>query len=164
MGYLNKLYLGKWAQKRIDPQLEFMVAVGVDEMSWDDCNEAHYDWPSFERSQEFRRQVRKVVDDIICNQPLTFPVDWESPFWAVLMGIEHERIHIETSSVLLRQHNIERVQPHPYFKVCPEDHKPPTNELVPIKGGSITLGKSHWSPDTYGWDNEYGSATYQVKD
>eukprot|EP01006_Ploeotia_vitrea_P059777 TRINITY_DN74771_c0_g1_i1.p1 TRINITY_DN74771_c0_g1~~TRINITY_DN74771_c0_g1_i1.p1 ORF type:complete len:744 (-),score=106.35 TRINITY_DN74771_c0_g1_i1:392-2623(-) len=163
--YLNKLYLGKWAKERIDPQLEFMVAVGVDEMSWDDCNEAHYDWPSFERSEQFRRQVRKVVDDIIVNEPLTVPVTWDSPFWAVLMGIEHERIHIETSSVLLRQHKIERVQPHPYFKICPDVNTPaPKNELVACKGGEIKLGKEHWSPDTYGWDNEYGTNVVNVKD
>jgi hypothetical protein len=28
---------------------------------------------------------------------------WDSPFWSVLMGFEHERIHLETSSVLFRE-------------------------------------------------------------
>ena len=31
------------------------------------------------------------------------PIAWESPAWMILMGIEHERIHLETSSVLIRQ-------------------------------------------------------------
>ena len=32
--------------ERIDPVLESTCAVGVDEMSWDDLNSKHYDWPS----------------------------------------------------------------------------------------------------------------------
>jgi len=28
--------------------MESMLAIGVDEMSWDDLNEKHYDWPSVE--------------------------------------------------------------------------------------------------------------------
>lgn len=31
--------------ERINPKLESTCAVGVDEMSWDDLNSAHYDWP-----------------------------------------------------------------------------------------------------------------------
>ncbi len=30
-------------------------------------------------------------------------VGWDDPAWAVFMGFEHERIHIETSSVLIRE-------------------------------------------------------------
>ena len=29
------------------------------------------------------------------------PINWDSPMWIILMGIEHENIHIETSSVFL---------------------------------------------------------------
>ena len=39
-----------------------MFAVGVDEMSWDDLNDAHYDWPSVDEVREYRKQVREVVD------------------------------------------------------------------------------------------------------
>jgi hypothetical protein len=34
-----------------------------------------------------------VVDETIRTMPLTMPIDWDHPFWVILMGIEHERIH-----------------------------------------------------------------------
>jgi hypothetical protein len=30
-------------------------------------------------------------------------INYSHPFWTILMGIEHEKIHLETSSVLIRQ-------------------------------------------------------------
>ena len=35
------------------------------------------------------------------------------------MGIEHERIHLETSSVLMRQHALKYVTPHPAWHALP---------------------------------------------
>ncbi|MFD2377750.1 hypothetical protein ACFSTJ_10145 [Ottowia pentelensis] len=43
--FVNKLLLTRLITERIDPQLESIFAVGVDEMSWDDLDAAHYDWP-----------------------------------------------------------------------------------------------------------------------
>ena len=34
--------------------------------------------------------------------------------------------------------------------------KVPSNQLVPIPGGTVLLGKTHLESDYYGWDNEYG--------
>ncbi|MFM8985909.1 MAG: hypothetical protein ACKONH_07625, partial [Planctomycetia bacterium] len=48
--YVNKLTAGRYTPGRLDARLEAMLAVGVDEMSWDDLNTAHYDWPSVGRS------------------------------------------------------------------------------------------------------------------
>ena len=90
-----------------------MFAVGVDEMSWDDLDEANYDWPPVEAVWEYRRKVRTVVDRVIREAPLSLPIGWDDPFWAVMMGIEHERIHLETSSVLIRQHSLSLVRPGP---------------------------------------------------
>jgi len=44
--FINKLLLSKLMSERVNPQLESIFAVGVDEMSWDDLNDAHYEWPS----------------------------------------------------------------------------------------------------------------------
>ena len=44
--FVNKLVLAKLLPERIDPEMESTFAVGVDEMSWDDLNEDHYEWPS----------------------------------------------------------------------------------------------------------------------
>jgi putative 4-mercaptohistidine N1-methyltranferase len=38
---------------------------------------------------------------------------------------------------------------------------PPDNELVPVQGGTVCLGKGLDHP-LYGWDNEYGSAAQEV--
>ena len=37
--YINKLHVTRWLQERIDPDIEAMVAIGVDEMSWDDLDD-----------------------------------------------------------------------------------------------------------------------------
>ena len=50
------------------------------------------------------------VDEVISAQPLELPIGWDSPFWPIMMGIEHERIHLETSSVLFRELPLERVR------------------------------------------------------
>ena len=61
---------------------------------------ARYDWPTVDEVKNYRDQVSEVVDNIILNAPLHVNVDWKSPWWAILMGIEHQRIHLETTSVL----------------------------------------------------------------
>ena len=56
--YVNKLIVAKIIDERIDPRFESMFAVGVDEMSWDDLNEAHYDWPTVAEVKAYRQAVR----------------------------------------------------------------------------------------------------------
>ncbi|MGL5469652.1 MAG: SAM-dependent methyltransferase, partial [Shewanella sp.] len=46
--YINKLKLAKYLDSRVNDHFESMFAIGVDEMSWDDLNDAHYQWPSVE--------------------------------------------------------------------------------------------------------------------
>ena len=79
------------------------------------------------------------------------------------MGIEHERIHIETSSVIIRRMPIELVRQLPLFDICPESGPAPENELLPVAGGHVVLGKPRNDP-LYGWDNEYGRQLNDVWD
>ena len=137
---------------------------GVDEMSWDDLNNAHYNWPPIAKVREYREKVKQVVIDVINNTPLTMPITWESPFWVVMMGCEHSRIHLETSSVLIRQLPIDHVVPDKFGPICDKQSKEyPVNELLPVPGGEVKLGKPRNHP-YYGWDNEYGSQIENVKD
>ena len=101
--FINKLVLSKAINERINPKFESLFAIGVDEMSWDDLNDENYDWPKVEEVRQYRNQVRTLVCDLIDTMSFSMPIDWESPMWPVVMGIEHERIHLETSSVLIRQ-------------------------------------------------------------
>jgi 5-histidylcysteine sulfoxide synthase/putative 4-mercaptohistidine N1-methyltranferase len=161
--FVNKLLLAKLIEKRVNPRFESMFAVGVDEMSWDDLNEAHYDWPSVAEVKAYRDSVRNVVDEVISALPLKMPINWNSPFWVILMGIEHERIHLETSSVIIRRLPIEMVQELPEWTICPHRGKAPQNALVPVAGGKVVLGKPFDRP-LYGWDNEYGRQVNEVAD
>ena len=161
--YVNKLVLAKLLDKRVNPSYESMFAIGVDEMSWDDLNKAHYDWPVVEDVRAYRRTVRKLVDNLISTLPLTLPITWESPLWTILMGIEHERIHLETSSVLLRQTDINQVRSNPLFPCYQKHGNAPVNELVPVSRGDVSLGVSHQDHTMYGWDNEYGTHSSHVE-
>lgn len=152
--FINKLILAGLISERVNPRFESMFAVGVDEMGWDDVNEAHYQWPTPAEVKAYRAQVREVVDQLITRLPLELPIDWESPWWPILMGIEHERIHLETSSVLIRQHSLQYVQSLPaWAPSAAQNVAAPENRLVSIPARDIVLNKS---ANYYGWDNEYG--------
>lgn len=161
--YINKLIIAKIITERINPRFESMFAIGVDEMSWDDLNEANYDWPSVAAVKEYRDKVRTLVDGVISRLPLQMPIDWDNPFWAIMMGIEHQRIHLETSSVIIRRMPIERVRQLPLWDICDESGTAPQNELLPVAGGKVELGKSREHP-LYGWDNEFGVHRFGVED
>ncbi|HJV33869.1 5-histidylcysteine sulfoxide synthase [Geomonas sp.] len=153
--FINKLIIGRVITERVNPRFESLFAVGVDEMSWDDLDSAHYDWPTSDEVLQFRRRVRTVVDEVIRTLPLNLPITWDNPFWAVMMGIEHERIHLETSSVLIRQLPLDKVRRHELWEICREAGEAPVNELIQVPGGKVVLGKDDSHP-LYGWDNEYG--------
>ncbi len=161
--YINKLKLAKQIDKRINKDFEAMFAIGVDEMSWDDLDEAHYQWPSVEAVYNYRRQVKERINLFIDEMPLTLPIRQSAPAWIILMGIEHERIHLETSSVIIRQLPVDDVSPHPQWLACRDAGQGEGNCLLPVAGKSITLGKKSDDP-TFGWDNEYGEQTVSVAD
>jgi 5-histidylcysteine sulfoxide synthase/putative 4-mercaptohistidine N1-methyltranferase len=152
--YVNKLVLAKRAE-RIDPRFESMFAIGVDEMSWDDLDEQNYDWPPVAEVWAYRRKVRALVDRVITETPLSLPIGWNAPFWVIMMGIEHARIHLETSSVLIRQLPLELLREHQDWPVCPDRGDAPANALQPVPAGRVVLGKDR-DHALYGWDNEYG--------
>ncbi|XXN63285.1 5-histidylcysteine sulfoxide synthase [Enterobacter ludwigii] len=162
--YINKLMAGRYLEQRVDDHIEAMMAIGVDEMSWDDLNDSHYDWPTIAEVRDYRGKVKSLVSEFIRTLPLELPIGWDSPAWVVLMGIEHERIHLETSSVLMRQLPIEWVKAQPHWPICPQARHDrqsvPANSLIAMPGGRVQQGKTD---DTYGWDNEYGSQQTDLK-
>lgn len=153
--FVNKLLLTRMISQRLNQRFESMFAVGVDEMSWDDLNDGNYQWPTPAEVQSYRDQVRALVLDLIDKAPLQMPVDWNNPWWAIIMGIEHERIHLETSSVLIRQHKLEFVKSSPEWKANRITGTAPENTFVNVNAGQVRLAKEKSDP-FYGWDNEYG--------
>ncbi len=161
--FVNKLQVAGLIQQRLDPAFESIFAVGVDEMSWDDLDESHYDWPSVAAVRAYRAELRDLVDGVIRTLPLTLPITWDSPWWAILMGIEHENIHLETSSVLMRQLPLSLLRPLAGWEPWQESGIPPENALLPVAGGRVHLGKTR-DARLYGWDNEYGEHGVELKD
>lgn len=153
--FINKLLLTRMIEQRVDQKMESMFAVGVDEMSWDDLDDTHYDWPTPQQVKTYRDQVRRLVVDLIEHAPLNMPIDWDHPWWAIVMGIEHERIHLETSSVLIRQHDLHDVKPHAAWQAHTQTGLAPENHLISIAAGKVVFNKRKDNA-YYGWDNEYG--------
>jgi len=159
--FINKLINMKIIKERINPAFESIFAVGVDEMSWDDMDGSNYSWPHVNEVREYRAKVKELVDELIMTLPLTLPIKDDSPMWIILMGIEHERIHIETSLVLHRQMPIDLVKSVDEFIVCQNSSSAPKNSMLKIDATEITLGKER-THNLYGWDNEYGVYTESV--
>ncbi|ABM04312.1 hypothetical protein DUF323 [Psychromonas ingrahamii 37] len=160
--YVNKLMLGKFIDKRINQKLEAICAVGVDEMSWDDLNGTHYDWPKVDEIIEYRRQVFALVNDLIDNMEISLPICKGSLAWVMLMGCEHERIHLETSSVIMRMLPVKDLTSNQDWLACTSAGAAPENTLLAVEGKALTLGRAD-DHQTYGWDNEYGQTKVQVE-
>ena len=114
-------------KERIDKSIESLMAIGVDEMSWDDLLPDTFDWPTLEEVSTYRQKVfarvTKYIKEELVLQDHT-QVTWEHPAWIVLMAIEHERIHLETSAVLIRQLPLEFINVDPknifFQNICKE--------------------------------------------
>jgi|GEM_PF-4820190 len=76
---------------------------------------------------DYRAKVRSAMLELIDTLPLNLPINWEGAWWAIIMGIEHERIHLETSSVLIRQHDLARVRPRSEWAPFQETGEAPPN-------------------------------------
>ncbi len=94
--------------KAVNPYFESIFEVGVDEMLWDDMHKNDMVWPTVSEVHEYRKDVYNTVVDAIATHPSLddsngpVKVNQNNPMWALFMGFEHERINLETSSVLFR--------------------------------------------------------------
>lgn len=174
--YLNKLRIAGLYQEPVDLYLEKILETGVDEMSWDDLSKNEMTWPSVERVHAYRKKIYNIVSEIILQHPdLEHPsvksLGPTSPFWSLLMGFEHEKIHFETSSVLIRELPVEWVEKPQWWPNLNESKKDlqETLSLVQKKGWkklesqNVTWGKST-AALSYGWDIEYGQRTKKIND
>lgn len=113
--------------------------------------------------RDYREKVKILVSKFILAMPIKFPINWDGPAWMILMGFEHERIHIEKSSVLMRQLPFKWVKHLPYWPVCAQAHHGRgcvrTDVPIAMPGGRVQHGKID---DTYCWDNEYGNLQIEL--
>jgi len=175
--YVNKLRVAGLLKAPINEYFESVFETGVDEMSWDDLSKNKMPWPSVAEVHDYRKQVYAKVSEAIANlsEEECSSIDMKSPLWALAMAFEHERIHLETSSVLMAEMPVEflRFPEHfpAYHASIPSDEQAtqspirgvhyPINEMVAVEKQQVTLGKPVDYP-SYGWDNEYGQRKYDV--
>lgn len=162
--YVNKMIFAQFTDARIDSELESMFAIGVDEMSWDDLDSAHYDWPTRDVAKQYRDKVKARICAFIKSMEITLPITQQCPAWLVLMGIEHERIHLETSSVIMRMLPLDLIDTAQAesWPVCADAGAAPAVDWLAIPATTVKLGKDD-SDRSYGWDNEYGFEERQVE-
>lgn len=168
--YLNKLRVAGLLSAPVNLYLEKVLETGVDEMSWDDMSKNEMEWPDVATVHSYRKTVYNLITHLINTHPdfdfTERKVLQDSPWWALWMGMEHEKIHFETSSVLIRELPIEFVEAPKYW--APLHPSAKDNSLVENswniqKGEKVVIGKSKTVP-TYGWDNEYGERSQIIKD
>lgn len=177
--YVQKLKLAGLIQTGINEYFERIFEIGVDEMSWDDMSKNDMEWPAVDEVLEYRKQVYNLVLNIIDTHPdlaeSHAPILCDHPLWAVFMGFEHERIHLETSSVLIREFPLQLVaRPAEWPENAPlrnemvgsmpiVDQNYKENALARIEACEVAYGKPADFP-TYGWDNEYGTRAARLND
>ncbi|MBL8251256.1 MAG: 5-histidylcysteine sulfoxide synthase, partial [Candidatus Competibacter sp.] len=169
--YVNKLRVAGLIERPLNPYFEQLFETGVDEMRWDDMSKNEMLWPSIHELHAYRQQVYRAVRAVIDHHPDLgaghAPITQQHPLWALFMGFEHERIHLETSSVLIRELPLALVQrpagwPALHLSAGRAASFPPqvgrdypANEALAVSARTVALGKPLAWP-SYGWDNEYG--------
>ncbi|WP_069790584.1 5-histidylcysteine sulfoxide synthase [Cyanobacterium sp. IPPAS B-1200] len=156
--FINKLIMVGLLQKRINPDYERLFEMGVDPEFPDELQKTlnNIRQQSLEDVWMYRNEVYQTVIKVINNTPLSLPIEMDSPWWAIVMGIEHQRIHIETSSMLIRQLPPHLLQKPDDWNYAPSLGKPPQNEMIAVDGDKVILGKKD-DDFLYGWDVDFGS-------
>lgn len=157
--YVNKLELAGLLDEGLHERFEHLFAVGVDPAEAEELGTEL--WPREEEVHAYRARVFELVSDLIGRVEIRLPITDEDPLWSLLMGFEHDRIHFETSSVLIRQYALDSVTRPESWVYAPLEGSASTAGAVEIPGGRVTLGKPRSFP-TFGWDNEYGRLEVDV--
>ncbi len=175
--FINKLRLAGLIDVPIDLYLEKVLETGVDEMSWDDLGKNEMIWPAVDEVRGYRKKVYDIIKNLILTHPdieKRVSDKRSSKLWALWMGFEHEKIHFETSSVLMRELPLEVVQT-PMFWAPLHPSSTVKKNMFPTVGAdyqtaswmqkekqTVGVGKPQ-NEKTFGWDNEYGKRTVELK-
>jgi 5-histidylcysteine sulfoxide synthase/putative 4-mercaptohistidine N1-methyltranferase len=169
LGHTASLYVNKIKMINLSsPVNEFyerLFATGVDPIYKEELDHENYHphWPTLEQVKDYRREVYGRVLEIIDKSDLILPINKDSEFWMILLTIEHERIHLETTTLLIRQMNPEYLRIPEGWEYAPFDEiNYPKNEFIDVKKTEVILGKPDDFP-TFGWDNEYGKLPTIIK-
>ena len=71
------------------------------------------------------------------------PIGPDSPLWALFLGFEHERIHLETSSVLMRELPLELVRRPAEFPRAPPERRGSSTPTGRPPGATPSAGRDY---------------------
>ncbi|MEA5536392.1 5-histidylcysteine sulfoxide synthase [Crocosphaera sp. XPORK-15E] len=162
--YINKLISVGLLKKRLNPNYEILFELGVDPDNAEQLNAAiaHINWPKVEAVWDYRNQAYNTIIEVIKNTAISLPIHQNHPLWGLMMGMEHQRIHFETSSMLIRQFPVEKLKRPQGWQYAPSQGIPNHNKMILVQGGTVKLGKSEDFP-LFGWDSEYGDRLVNVE-
>lgn len=158
--YINKLRQAGLLLNPIDSHFESIFASGVDPASADEIDKS-IQWPKLEKVKKYIETVRQTLIHSIDLMDLC-DISFDSKVWSLLMSMEHERIHFETSSVLIRQCPINFLKKPEGVRYASCSDNVPDLEFIQFKGQDVRLGNNDNYP-YYGWDNEYGDLVVATK-
>ena len=163
--YINKLIRVNLIDKPLNSHFEKLFEIGVDPEKPDEIASIFDSLRQAKVNEvwEYRAQVYDRISELIHNLTnIQLPINQEHPLWALMMAIEHQYIHIETSSMLIRQLPADKLQRPANWLYAPTNLYSNQNEMIEINGGEVQLGKPQDS-NIYGWDIEYGDRTVIVQ-
>jgi 5-histidylcysteine sulfoxide synthase len=162
--YINKLIRVSLLTERINSHFERLFEVGVDPEKPDEISNIFDNLRQADVAEvwQYRQKVYDRISEFIHNMAIALPIDPEHPLWALMMAIEHQYIHIETSSMLIRQLPAEQLQRPESWQYAPANGYTKQNEMLEVAGNTVRLGKSQDS-NIYGWDIEYGDRLVKVE-
>ncbi|BBB56338.1 sulfatase-modifying factor protein [Candidatus Megaera polyxenophila] len=158
--YINKMRITGLIQKGVNDSYEKLFAEGVDPAHPQYLRVVNK-WPSYEEVRQYRAKVFEIVINVIENLNFDF-IHQESKEYALLMSIEHDRIHFETSSVLIRQYCTDVLKKPKHWIYAPITNEQINQSMITVPNGYIVIGKPKGHP-YFAWDNENGYLNVQVE-
>ncbi|MCH7536084.1 MAG: 5-histidylcysteine sulfoxide synthase, partial [Bacteroidetes bacterium] len=159
--YINKFVVAGLLDEGVNPHYEKIFARGVDPDDKRNLDVLDL-WPRVDEVNEYRATVFDIVVQMIESIPSNTKINRDNKWWSLMMGIEHDRIHFETSSVLIRQLSIDLVCKPDGWGYAPSFGMPEPNSMINVIDGSSDVGKPK-NDKLFGWDNEYGELKIKVK-
>jgi 5-histidylcysteine sulfoxide synthase len=157
--FANKLAMAGLFPDPIHDVFDPLFAAGIDEMPGDEMDHSKIELPPLAVVRAYRAQVLDRLHEVIGR--LEAPVNDASPWWALFMSADHQRIHVETSALLVRHLPSALVRRPEGWACAPHGGEPPPPSWVSLAPGAVRLGKPRNHP-SFGWDIEYGERVVEV--
>lgn len=161
---MNKLKLAGALETGFNEEFEDLFERGVDPSRPEEM--PTFGWPSVASVRDYRLRVHEYLLGKLTTVEIPQTITAEDDeMLALLMGLEHDRIHFETSSMLIRQYPAEALERPRGWEYAPVEA---TNGGASRTGRVIQVGPGvvrHGKPpefSTFGWDIEYGERVDEV--